>query len=83
MGLFPMSCYSADNSPLLVPVTRPIEAMTVELWVLTHADLRQTTRVKVLMDYLVEYLRSMRGLFEGSKAMSDGRVLYDETLKRL
>jgi DNA-binding transcriptional LysR family regulator len=83
MGLFAMSCYAADSRPGLVPVSRPIEAMTVELWVLTHADLRHTARVKALMDYLVEYLRGMRDLFEGRRALEDSRVLFDTKLEPL
>jgi len=81
MGLFPMSCYAADSRPGLVPVSRPIESMTVELWVLTHADLRRTARVKALMDYLVESLRDMRDLFEGRKALEDPRVLFTADLQ--
>jgi len=83
MGLFAMSCYAADSRPALVPVTRPMEAMTVELWVLTHADLRRTARVKALMDYLVEQLRGMRDLFEGRKARKDPRVLFGPDLQPL
>jgi DNA-binding transcriptional LysR family regulator len=83
MGLFAMSCYAADSRPALVPVTRPIESMTVELWVLTHADLRRTARVKALMDYLVEHLRGMRDLFEGRKALEDPGVLFSSDLQPL
>lgn len=81
MGLFAMSCYAADSRPGLVPVSRPIEALTVELWVLTHADLRRTARVKALMDYLVESLREMRQLFEGRKALEYPDVLFTADLQ--
>lgn len=83
MGLFPMSCHAADSMTGLVPVCRPIDSLSVELWVFTHADLRQTARVKVMVDYLVEQLRTMRDLFNGQKAKSAPRVLNDEALNRL
>ena len=42
-------------------------------WVLTHADLRRTARVKALMD----------NLFEGRKALDDPRMLFDTALQPL
>ena len=49
-------------------------------WVLTHADLRRTARVKALMDYLVERLCD---LFEGRKALDDPRMLLGTALQPL
>lgn len=78
MGLMFTSCYMGDSSPLLVPVVAPIEAFTIELWVLTHPDLRQTARVKVMMSYLVERLRADSDKFEGRKALESGDYAFGE-----
>jgi len=37
------------------------------LWVLTHRDLRTTTRVRVLRDFVVAALRAKRSLIEGKR----------------
>lgn len=76
LGLFPTSCYMGDGNAKLVPVTRPIGAMSVELWVLTQSDRRRTARVKALMSYLVERLSRMRDLFEGRKALEYPGALF-------
>ena len=43
-----------------------VKFSTLDLWVLTHSDLRETARVKILIAYLYDYLESQRTLFEGT-----------------
>lgn len=76
LGLLFTSCYMGDLNPGLVPVMKPVGDFTIELWVLTHPDLRQTARVKVCMNYIVEYLKARQHLFEGRKALEHENVLY-------
>lgn len=41
-------------------------AWETELWLLTHPDLRQTARVRALLDFLYEGLRQRRGALAGA-----------------
>ena len=60
-----MPCYLGDRDKRLVRVTETIEQFTLELWLLTHPDLRHTARVKALMTYLYDALKQDTDLFEG------------------
>lgn len=65
MGLTFMPCYVADVDKRFVRVGKPVEALTMQLWILTHPDLRHTTRVKALMDFLYDSLSKDADLFAG------------------
>jgi DNA-binding transcriptional LysR family regulator len=65
LGVTLLPCYMGEPDDRLVVVGEPLEALTLELWVLTHPDLRHTARVRVLMDFLHEYLLQRRQIFEG------------------
>ena len=64
MGAVILPCLVGEKEPKLKRVTPPFEQAT-ELWLLTHADLRQTARVKALMDFLFESLKEERAFIEG------------------
>jgi len=66
VGVTVLPCSMADPDPRVTRIGDPIEPLTLDLWVLTHSDLRHTARVKVLMEYLYDYLGSQRALFEGT-----------------
>jgi hypothetical protein len=38
----------------------------MDLWILTHPDLRHTARVRALLSYLVEAFESEKSAFEGT-----------------
>jgi hypothetical protein len=44
----------------------PIESLTLDLWLLTHPDLRSSARVKAVVAYLADFVVKRRALFEGS-----------------
>ena len=67
MGLTMMPCYMGDGDNRLVRVGEPLEALTIELWVLTHPDLRHTARVKALLSFLYDELKKDADLFEGKR----------------
>jgi len=67
MGFTLMPCYLVDSDTRLVRVGNPVEALTIELWLLTHADLRDTARVKALIAFLFEELKKDTDLFEGKR----------------
>ena len=64
-GLAVLPCYLADGDPGLVRVTETIPELAVDLWLLTHPDLRKTARVRVLMDFLATAIGALRGRFAG------------------
>ena len=67
MGCTMMPCYLGDSEDRLVRIVDPIEPMTLELWLLTHPDLRHTARVKSMMAYLHETLKKEEDLFMGHR----------------
>jgi len=76
MGLTFMPCYLADTDSRLVRVTELLEPLTLELWILTHPDLRHTARVKALMAFLVDALSKDCDLFEGNLPCNDPQVMF-------
>jgi len=67
MGITFLPCYLGDSDDRLVRVDDPLEPMTIELWVLTHPDLRHTARVKALLAFLYDELKKNADLFEGKR----------------
>lgn len=66
LGVAPLPCFIGDGERDLVRVIDPPETLTMDLWILTHPDLRNTARVRALMSYLVEALEKEKPKFEGS-----------------
>jgi DNA-binding transcriptional LysR family regulator len=71
MGVTLMPCYLGDSDKRLVRASETIEPLTLELWLLTHPDLRHTARVKALMAYLYDALKQESDLFEGKTGSPD------------
>jgi len=69
LGIAPLPCFLGDSEPSLVRVIEPPEDMQLELWILTHPDLRHTARVKALMQFLFESLGEQKDLIEGNLAL--------------
>lgn len=66
MGLAPLPCGLADLEPDLVRVAPLPEDFTLDLWLLTHEDLRQTARIRAFLDFLAEALAKEADLLEGT-----------------
>lgn len=65
-GMIRNACYICDPDPRLIRVPNAPPPMPVaDFWVLTHPDLRETPRIKLLMRLLVSALKSRRDLIEG------------------
>jgi DNA-binding transcriptional LysR family regulator len=60
-GVLP--CVIGDADPALRRIGEPV-AMN-ELWLLIHAELRRSARVRALIDFLVPRLVAERNRFEG------------------
>jgi DNA-binding transcriptional LysR family regulator len=68
MGVSFLMCASADRNPALVRI-RPVEpGFGMDVWLLTHPDLRQNARVRAFMDHMAEALSSQRDLYAGDIA---------------
>lgn len=70
MGICFLPCYVGDADERLIRVGDLLESLTMELWVLTHPDLRHTARVKALMAFLYEELKKDTDLFEGMRKLN-------------
>lgn len=66
IGLALLPCYLGDGDPGVVRALRhPIGALTGELWIVTHADLKGTARVRAFFELVGNGLAGERDLFEG------------------
>lgn len=65
LGLAPLPCGLADLEADLVRVAPLPDEFTLDLWLLTHEDLRQTARIRAFLDFLAEALAKEAPLLEG------------------
>ena len=65
IGLAPLPCGIADLEPDLVRIAQLPDAFSLDLWLLTHEDLRHTARIHALLDFLAEALAAEAPLLEG------------------
>ena len=65
LGLTFLPCYVGDADPRLIRVSDPIEALDLDLWVLTHPDLADTPRIRTLMRFICDAMTGKRDLIEG------------------
>lgn len=68
IGAAILPCFMGDKSTLLKRVGAPIKDGGSKLWLLTHADLRHTARVRAFLDYMADALRGNIDLLEGRTA---------------
>lgn len=72
MGLVLLPCYLADADPDLVrAMPTPIAELAGELWIVTHADLKGTARIRAFFDLVGQGLMDERELFEGRRYAKD------------
>jgi DNA-binding transcriptional LysR family regulator len=68
LGLAALPCYLGDTSPDLVCVHEPIPQLETALWLLTHSDLRNTTRIRTFIEFAGRAFAQRRPLLEGARA---------------
>lgn len=66
IGVSLLPCLIGEKEAGLQRIGDPIEQKST-LWVMTHADLRQTSRVKILMNHLFESMQTERIFVECNK----------------
>lgn len=65
IGMALLPCYLGDQEPDIGSVFLPEAALTRELWLVTHRDLRNTARVRAFFDVVGQGLTARRPLLEG------------------
>jgi DNA-binding transcriptional LysR family regulator len=69
IGVALLPCYLGDGHPELArALPDPIADLVGELWIVTHADLKGTARVRAFFDIVGDGLAGERSLFEGKPA---------------
>lgn len=53
IGISVLPCYLADSDPDLVKLSDNIHSLTVDLWLLTHPDLRKAERIRIFWEFIV------------------------------
>jgi DNA-binding transcriptional LysR family regulator len=64
-GLALLPCHIGDPEPGLVRVMDPPAGLTSDLWILTHADLHKTPKVRVFFDFMAAEIERYRPLLLG------------------
>lgn len=65
MGVGGLPCFIGDQQPDLVRISSLRSDFSMDLWLLTHEDLRDVARYRTFLDYMAEALRKQRDLLEG------------------
>ena len=66
IGLGILPCFIGASTPGLTRITPPIDDVSGAIWLLTHADLRQTARVRAFMDFAGNEMTKRRKALEGT-----------------
>jgi len=66
VGAAVLPCFVGDRRPELSRIGAPQSELDIDLWILTHADLRQSARVRAFMELAGAELVKMRKAIEGS-----------------
>jgi DNA-binding transcriptional LysR family regulator len=66
MGLAALPCFMGDPEPGLERIEKLADAHGTALWILTHADLRNTARVRAFMDTVGDSIRANSAVLEGT-----------------
>jgi len=53
-----LPCYLADPDPGLCRVGEPVAELATDLWLLIHPDLRATTRIRAVMEFIGDRVRA-------------------------
>jgi len=57
IGVAALPCYLGDPDERLARLSEPVEDLSVDLWLLTHSDLRNVARIRAFMDSVAEGVR--------------------------
>ncbi|QPC42820.1 LysR family transcriptional regulator [Kaustia mangrovi] len=60
LGATVLPCYLADGDDRLVRLGDPVPELAVDLWLLTHPDLRRTARIRAFADFVADAVKAAR-----------------------
>jgi len=72
LGVTPLPCFLGDADPKLSRIIEPPKALDLDVWILSHPDLRKTTRVMVFKEFFIESMQAKIDLLEGN-SISDNQ----------
>jgi DNA-binding transcriptional LysR family regulator len=76
LGIGHLPCFIGDSRPGLARLAPPHDNFSTDLWLLTHADLRHSPRVRVFLDFLAAEIAKQRKVLEGiSDASQDNKTV--------
>ncbi|MDC7784124.1 LysR family transcriptional regulator [Rhodoplanes sp. TEM] len=67
LGIGHLPCLIGEARPALLRLAPPDPALSADLWLLTHPDLRHAARVRVFMDFLAAELAKLRRFISGEE----------------
>ncbi len=70
-GIAYLPCFMGDSHPDLARVHAPEEKHDLGLWLLYHGDLRQTRRVRLFRQHMVDHIAPEKDLFEGRRPAAE------------
>ena len=73
LGLGALPCAIADLDPDLARIAELPDSFTLDLWLLTHEDLRRTARIRAFLDFMAEALMQEAPLLEGTARTNPAR----------
>lgn len=65
IGVAALPCFLVEDDPALARIGAPVPELATGLWILTHADLRRTARIRVFMDLAARSLAALSATFQG------------------
>ena len=68
IGLGPLDCHIAEAEPRLQRVLADLISHHMEIWLVTHADMRRSGRIRALYDFLAAALAADYALLSGKAA---------------
>jgi DNA-binding transcriptional LysR family regulator len=60
-----LPCYLGDADPALVRIGGPVEALAIDLWLLTHPDLRDVARIRAFTAFVGDAIRERSAMLAG------------------
>lgn len=76
-GNMVMACNLVDADSRLVRISENLEHLNMDVWILTHGDLRSTARIRALMSHLYNGLSARRDEFIGNVRAGGTDILYN------
>lgn len=71
LGMSQLACFIGDTEPSLRRVPHAVAETGMDLWLLTHRDIRTTSRIRAFNDFVADVISRQRDLIEGRLPLRD------------